>query len=149
MEATLHALGGILLKAVPTFLLVVLLHFYLKGVFFKPLRKVLRRRYEATEGARKLAGDLLERAAARTAEYQAAMRAARAETYQAQEQLHKRLRECELAELAAARRHAEAAVEKAKAQLSGDVEAAKAGLARDSELLANQIVESILRRNAA
>jgi len=149
MDATLHALGGILLKAVPTFLLVVLLHFYLKGVFFKPLQKVLRRRYEATEGARKLAGDLLEHAAARTAEYQAAMRAARAEIYQAQEQSHKRLRECELVELAAARPRAEAAVEEAKAQLSGDVESAKAGLARDSELLANQIVESILRRNAA
>ena len=149
MEATLHALGGILLNAVPTFLLVVLLHFYLKGVFFKPLQKVLRQRYEATEGARKLAGEFLEQAAARTAEYRAAVRAARAEIYRAQEQLHKRLQEDESAELAAARRRAEAAVQEAKAQLSRDVEAAKAGLARDSELLANQIAESILRRSAA
>ena len=76
MDAMLQALGGILLKAVPTFLLVVLLHFYLKGVFFKPLRKVLRQRYEATEGARKLAAESLERAAAKTAEYATAMRAA-------------------------------------------------------------------------
>jgi F-type H+-transporting ATPase subunit b len=149
MEATLHALGGILLKAVPTFLLIVLLHFYLKGVFFKPLQKVLRQRYEATEGARKLAAESLERATAKTAEYQAAMRAARAEIYQAQEQAHKRLQEGEFAELTAARRRAEAAVEEAKAQLSSDVEAAKAGLARDSDLLADQIAESILRRNAA
>jgi F-type H+-transporting ATPase subunit b len=149
MEATLHALGGILLKAVPTFLLVVLLHFYLKGVFFKPLQKVLRQRYEATEGARKLADETLERAAARTAEYQAAMRAARAEIYQAQEQSHKRLQEGEFAELTAARQRAEAAVQEVKTQLAGDVEAAKAGLARDSELLANQIAESILRRSAA
>jgi F-type H+-transporting ATPase subunit b len=149
MEATLHALGGILLKAVPTFLLLVLLHFYLKGVFFKPLQKVLRQRYEATEGARKLAAESLERAAAKTAEYQAAMRAARGEIYQAQEQLRKRLQEDEFAELTGARRRARAAVEEAKTQLSSDVEAAKAGLARDSELLANQIVESILRRNAA
>lgn len=149
MEATLHALGGILLKAIPTFLLVVLLHFYLKGVFFKPLQKVLRQRYEATEGARKLAAESLERAAAKTAEYQAAMRAARGEIYQAQEQLRKRLQEAEFAELTGARRRAQAAVEEAKTQLSSDVEAAKAGLARDSELLANQIAESILRRNAA
>jgi F-type H+-transporting ATPase subunit b len=149
MEETLHALGGILLKAVPTFLLLVLLYFYLNGFFFKPLQKVLRQRYEATEGARKLAGEILEHAAARTAEYQAAMRAARADIYRAQEQLHKRLQEGELAELAAARRRAEAAVEEAKTRLSSDVEAAKAGLARDSELLANQIAESILRRNAA
>ena len=149
MDATLHALGGILLKAVPTFLLVVLLHFYLKGVFFKPLQKVLRQRYEATEGARKLAGEFLEHAAAKTSEYEAGMRAARAEIYQAQEQSHKRLQEAEFAELTAARRRAEAAVQEARNQLAGDVEAAKAGLARDSELLANQIVESILRRNAA
>ena len=149
MDAMLHALGGILLKAVPTFLLVVLLHFYLKGVFFKPLQKVLRQRYEATEGARKLAGESLERAAAKTAEYQAAMRAARTEIYQAQEQAHKRLQEGEFAELTAARQRAEAAVREARTQLARDVEAAKAGLARDSERLADQIAESILRRNAA
>ena len=149
MEATLHALGGILLKAVPTFLLLVLLHFYLKGVFFKPLQKVLRQRYEATEGARKLAAESLERAAAKTAEYQTAMRAARGEIYQAQERLHKRLQDGEFAELTAARRRAQAAVEEAKTQLSIDVEAAKAGLARDSDLLADQIAESILRRDAA
>ena len=56
MDATLHALGEILLKAVPTVLLVVVLHFYLKYVFFKPLKKVLEERYNATEGARKLSG---------------------------------------------------------------------------------------------
>ena len=149
MEATLHALGGILLKAVPTFLLIVLLHFYLKRLFFKPLQKVLRQRYEATEGARKLAAESLDRAAAKTAEYQAAMRAARGEIYQAQEQLHKRLQDGEFAELTAARRRAQAAVEEAKTQLSIDVEAAKTGLARDSDLLADQIAESILRRDAA
>jgi len=149
MDAMLQALGGILLRAVPTFLLVVLLHFYLKGVFFKPLRKVLRQRYEATEGARKLAAESLERAAAKTAEYATAMRAARTEIYQAQEQAHKRLQEGEWTELTAARRRAEEAVAKAKAELSSDVEAAKAGLARDSELLANQISESILRGSAA
>ena len=149
MDAMLQALGGILLKAVPTFLLVVLLHFYLKGNLFKPLQKVLQQRYEATEGARKLAGESLERAAAKTAEYQAAMRAARGEIYQAQEQAHKRLQEAEQAELTAARQRAEAAVHEARTQLSSDVEAAKAGLARDSERLADQIAESILRRNAA
>jgi F-type H+-transporting ATPase subunit b len=149
MDAMLQALGGILLKAVPTFLLVVLLHFYLKGNLFKPLQKVLRERYEATEGARKLAGESLERAAAKTAEYQTAMRAARAEIYQAQEQAYKRLQEAELAEVTAARQRAEEAVQQAKAQLAGDVAAAKAGLARDSERLADQIAESILRRNAA
>src|SRR5205085_2833862 len=51
MDAMLHALGGILLRAVPTFLLLIALTYYLKSVFFKPLEKVLHQRYEATEGA--------------------------------------------------------------------------------------------------
>jgi len=149
MEATLHALGGLLLKALPTFVLLILLNFYLKAVFFKPLEKVLRRRYEASEGARKLAEQSMERAAARAAEYEGAMRAARAEVYQAQEQLHKQLQEREAADLAAARARADAVVKEAKARLAADAEAARATLDRDSDALAGLIAESILRRSAA
>jgi F-type H+-transporting ATPase subunit b len=127
MDAMLHALGGILLRAVPTFLLVILLHFYLKSIFFKPLEKVLDQRYEATEGARKLAEQSLQQAAAKTASYETQLRAAKAAMYQAQEQLHKQLEEREAAA----------------------VEAAKTSLAADSESLAGQIAETILRRNAA
>jgi F-type H+-transporting ATPase subunit b len=149
MDAMLHALGGILLRAVPTFLLVILLHFYLKIVFFKPLEKVLHQRYEATEGARKLAEQSLEQAAAKTASYEAQLRAAKAEMYQAQEQLHKQLQEREAAAVAEGKARAEAAIKLAKQQLADDVEAAKTTIASDSESLANQIAETILRRNAA
>ena len=149
MDATLHALGEILLKAVPTFLLVVLLHFYLKYIYFKPLEKVLDQRYQVTEGARKLAEESMKRAAAKASDYEAAMRAARAEIYQAQEQLHKQLQEREAADLAVARERAEAMIKQAKAQLAEDVEAAKTSLAGESDLLAAQIAESLLRRSAA
>ena len=149
MESTLDALGGILLRAVPTFFLVILLHFYLKFVFFKPMGKVLQERYEATEGARKLAEQSLERAAAKTAEYEAAMRAARAEVYQTQERVHKELEERHAARLAEARQGAEAAAREARAQLANDVEAVKISLAREVETLSNQIADSILRRRAA
>src|SRR5580704_1601836 len=99
MGDTLRALGQILLKAVPTFLLVVFLHFYLKKMFFQPLERVLRQRFEATEGARKLADQALERAASRTAEYEAALRAARSEIYQAQEEFYKQLHESQSAQI--------------------------------------------------
>ena len=145
----LHALGGILLRAVPTFLLVILLHFYLKSIFFKPLEKVLRQRYEATEGARKLAEQSLEQAATKTARYESQLRTAKAEMYQTQEQLHKQLQEREAAAVTDARKSADAAVKLAKTQLAADVEAAKTNLAADSESLADQIAETILRRNAA
>ena len=149
MESTLRALGGILLRAVPTFLLVVVLHFYLKFVFFKPLGKVMRTRYEATEGARKLAEQSLQRAAEKTAQYEAAIRAAKAEIYQSQEQLHKQLQQREAAEVLTARQRADAEIQEAKGGLATDVAAAKATLAADSDALADQIVESILRRSAA
>ena len=149
MDATLLALGGILLKAVPTFLLVLLLNFYLKAVFFKPLEKVLRERYEATEGARKLAAESIARAAARTAEFEAAMRAARAEVYQAQEQIHQQLEERRTAELADARRGSDAAVRQSKARIDADVEDDKRALAGVAEALASQIADAILSRRAA
>jgi F-type H+-transporting ATPase subunit b len=149
MDAMLHALGGILLRAVPTFLLVIVLHFYLKSIFFKPLEQVLHQRYEATEGARKLAEQSLQQAAAKTASYETQLRAAKAAMYQAQEQLQKQLQEREAAAAADARKSAGGAVKLAKTQLAADVEAAKTSLAADSESLANQIAETILRRNAA
>ncbi len=149
MDQILHQLGQLLLRAVPTFLLVIVLHFYLKSMFFNPMGKVLQERYDATEGARKLAEESTARASRKTAEYEAAMRAARAEVYQAQEQIHKQLQERETEELAKARKRSEALIQEARAALARDVEAAKTGLAKDSELLADQITEAVLRRSAA
>ena len=149
MEATLHALSGILLRAIPTFLLLVFLHFYLKYMFFKPLDRVLKARYDATEGARLRAAKSLERAAAKTAEYEAAMRAARAEVYQAQEQLHRRLMDEQAAQVQAARAQAEAAIRDAKAHLTREIAQAKTDLAAQSEVLANQIADAVLNRGAA
>jgi len=149
MDATLHALGGILLRAIPTFLLVIFLHLYLKTMFFKPLEKILKQRYDATEGARKLAEQSFDRASAKTAEYEAALRAARADSYRAQETLFKELHEREAAQLAAARSSAEAAIKQAKEQLARDVAAAQDSLAQESEALAGRIADALLKRSAA
>jgi len=145
----LQALGGILLRAVPTFLLVILLHFYLKNMFFKPLEKVLHERFQATEGARQHAEKSLMEAAAKTAQYEEQLRTAKAEMYQAQERLSRELAEREAAAVSEGRKSADAAIKQARAALAADVEAAKASLASDSETLANQIADAILRRNAA
>ncbi len=149
MDKIVHQLGELLLTALPTFLLLIFLTLYLKFMFFQPLDKVLRQRYEATEGARKLAEQSLERAAAKTAEYEATLRAARSEIYQTQEKAHKEAQERAAGEIAAARSRTEASVREARQQLAQDVEAAKASLAKDSESLANQIADSILRGRAA
>src|SRR6185312_6690825 len=121
MDAMLHALGGILLRAVPTFLLIILLHFYLKGIFFKPLEKVLGDRYNATEGARKLAEQNLAQAATKTEQFEKALFAAKSEVYQAQEKAFKALQDQHSAALASARAAAEAEIKRAKAALAADV----------------------------
>jgi F-type H+-transporting ATPase subunit b len=149
MEDTLRALGQILLKAVPTFLLVFCLYLYMKRMFFRPMERMLRQRFELTEGARKLAEQALARASARTAEYEAAIRAARSEIYQAQEKFYKELQDSQAAQIVAARHSAETAVREARAKLAQDVEVAKLSLAHSSETLAAEIADSILRGNAA
>jgi F-type H+-transporting ATPase subunit b len=149
MDETLRQLGGILLRAVPTFFLVVLLHFYLKFIFFKPLQRVLRQRYEATEGARKLAEESLVKASEKAAEYEAALRAARGETYKELEQLRRQLQDDRAVAVREARTRAEAAVSQAKATLAAEVAELKKGLEAESDTLADQIASKILRGRAA
>ena len=149
MDETLRALGGILLRAIPTFVLVVLLHFYLKFIFFKPLQKVLRERYEATEGARKLAESSLAKAAEKAAEYEAALRAARSDTYKELEQLRRQLQDERAAGVREARARAEAAVAEARAALGAEVASLKKSLEAESETLADRIANKILRGRAA
>jgi len=149
MDATLHALGGILLNAIPTFLILLAIFVYLKWMFFKPMQKVLHERYELTEGARKLAEETMRRAAEKTAEYEGRLRAARAETYQAQERLYKELEDRENAELAAVRQQADDSIREARQALAKDAAAAQSALSQESEVLAAQIADSLLRRSAA
>ena len=146
MEDTLRALGGLLLQAIPTFLIVLLLYFYLKRMYFRPMERVLAARYEATEGARKLAEESLAKASRKAAEYDAALRAARAEIYREQEAFRQTLRQEQAQAVEEARQRATAVVKDASLQLDAELAAARESLRQDAGALADQIVESILRR---
>jgi F0F1-type ATP synthase membrane subunit b/b' len=149
MEQTLHALGEILLKAVPTFVLVLLLYGYLSRMFFSPLEKVLKKRYDATEGARKLAEESQAKATAKTEEYEAAIRTARVEVYQELGEWRRQLQGERAEAIAQARKQAEAQISQATAQLNQEVAQLKQGLAGESDALATEITNSILRRRVA
>jgi F-type H+-transporting ATPase subunit b len=148
MDEVLRSLGGLLLKAIPTFLLVVFLHFYLKRVYFRPMARVLAERYDATEGARKLAADSLAKAAGKAAEYETALRAARGDLYREQEEFRQKLRREYAQAIQEAKRRAEAMVEEAHRQLAGEVASARQTLALQTGSLANEIAESVLGRRA-
>ena len=89
MEQALEALVGILQKAVPTILLLILLHFYLKAMLFGPLAKTLKARDALTKGARQTAEESLASAEQKTAEYEAKLREARSEVYREQEEMRR------------------------------------------------------------
>ena len=146
MEETIRALVVLLWQAVPTLILVLLLHFYLKSVFFRPMERVLKARYDATEGARKLAEESLAKADAKAAEYDAALRAARGELYREQETLRQQLRQDQAKAVEEARHQASAMVKDAQKQLEAELAVAKQSLSQDAGKLADQIVETILRR---
>jgi F-type H+-transporting ATPase subunit b len=146
MEQTLQALSGILLKAIPTIILLVFLHQFFKAVLFKPVEKMLKQRHDLTDGARKAAAHSLKNAETKTAEYEAKLRDARAEVYKEQEATRKTWLDDQTAQIAQARHSAEASVRTAKEGLAAEVTAARATLAQDSEALADRIATALLAR---
>ncbi|MBX5495938.1 MAG: ATP synthase F0 subunit B [Bryobacteraceae bacterium] len=148
MDQTLQALGGILLNALPTLVLVLLLHFYLKKVFFEPLGRILKERHAATEGARQAAQASLARASERAAAYEQALRDARTEIYREQEELRRGLLEEQSRAVQEAREKASRMVEEARLQLASELEAGKRTLQAQSEELAELMTRHLLHRSA-
>jgi F-type H+-transporting ATPase subunit b len=148
MDATLQALGGILLKAIPTLILLVVVHLYLKSMFFRPLEEVLAKRRAMTEGARESAEALLQRASEKTAEYEAKLREARGEIYREQEEMRRRWVDDQTKRIEEARLQTRELIRQAKEQIEAETVSAKRELAVSSDALADQIAHSLLARRA-
>ena len=149
MDETLRALGGLLLEALPTFLIVLFLFVYLKYVFFRPLDKVLNRRFEATAGAREIAEATFLKADKRASEYETALRDARTEIYKEQEEFRRAWRQEHASRLEETRAGAQALLSRERESLAREVEAARDSLRKESEALAAQIAAAILGRRTS
>jgi F-type H+-transporting ATPase subunit b len=149
MQETLQALGGILLKAIPTVILLIILHFYLKAMLFGPLDRVMQKRRELTEGARKTAEDSLAAATRKADEYEAKLREARAAVYKQQEEIRKRWLDEQAQHVAEARVRSESTVKSAREAIAQDVAAARKSLQDTSAVVADQIVATVLGKRAA
>jgi F-type H+-transporting ATPase subunit b len=145
METMLHDVGQVALRAIPTIILFLFLYFYLKSMLFKPLQEVLGRRREATDGARKRAQEALDRAEAKVAEYEAALRNARGEIFTEQEKQRKAWRDEQAALVAAARDKAMARIKEGRLQIAADAANAQRGLNDQAASLADQIVAQVLK----
>ena len=149
MQETLHALGGILQKASITVVLLILLHFYLKAVLFKPLDRVMEERRKLTEGARKAAEDSLAAATRKADEYEAKLRDARAAVYKQQEEIRKGWLEEQAQQVADARDRSDSSVKAAREAIAVDTAAARKSLQDSSAAVADQIVATVLGKRAA
>ena len=148
MEKTLHDLGGLLVHAIPTILLLILLYFYFKAMLFGPLEKVLKQRDELTAGARQAADASLATAERKQQEYERKFAEARAEAYKLQEETRRNWLDDQADELSGERKQARAAVEAEKLRIAAEARAARENLAASSEALAESIADAILSRKS-
>ncbi len=146
MEQTLQALSGILLRAVPTIILLIILHFYLKVMLFRPLQKTLKEREDLTEGARKAADQSLSAAEAKAQDFEAKFRDAKAAVYRDQEETRKVWLEDQAKQIAAGQTRSAEAMAAGHKAIEEEVAAAKQGLVETSAAMADKIANTVLAR---
>jgi F-type H+-transporting ATPase subunit b len=149
MSSTLQALVDLLIRSVPTIIFFIVLTYYLKYMFFRPLQKVLDERRKATEGARGLASEANEAADRQLSEFEQALQRARADIYKNNDELRGEWNEEQLALLDKARDEAAEKLQAAKQLIDEELKQAEAELSTTIEPLSREIVEMLLRRRAA
>jgi F-type H+-transporting ATPase subunit b len=145
MQQIVHQLGELFLQAVPTALILLLFYFVLRGLFFKPLLKVMAERVARTTGAQRDAEAAQAAAAEKIKQYQEALRAARAQVYSEQEAVRKKLLDSRAAELKDAHARAVAEVNAAKERIAAEVSAARKELETTVGQLSTEIARRVLQ----
>ncbi len=144
MQTVLHELGNLLLASVPTIIIFLLLHFYLRRVFYRPLGRMLAERRARTEGQFEAARRMIALAEQKLTEYETTLREARAAMYRDIEERRAQAMAERAALLAAARQRAEEARRQAESDLEREMAQAKAQLEAGAEGMATEIYHAVL-----
>ena len=110
---------------------------------------MLAERHARTEGAIEQAQKEIATAEARTAEYEQRLREARSTIFKSLEARRRQMMEKRNAALVQAHQQAQEMIKQARAALEKDVAEARATLQRHADMLATQIMETVLRPAAA
>ena len=145
MDETLQQLGGLLLGAIPTVILVALLYALYTQIVHKPMRRVLEERRNKTEGAIEKSRADIAAADARTSEYEQRMREARAAVFRSQEARRQAAMQARTNAVGEARNRAQAQVQAAKKDIEADRITAQSGLQAEVATLAQEIVRRVLQ----
>jgi F-type H+-transporting ATPase subunit b len=149
MDELLRQLGDLALGAVPTMILFILLVLAYRFILFGRLVRTREERRDRTAGALEKSRQAIAQADVRTQEYEARLRAARAEIFRNREQRQQRLNAEKESTLAAARLAAQQQVESAQAALSAQATDARRQIEASANQLAAQVLAAILPSAAA
>lgn len=128
------------------FVLFIIFVFVLNRLLFKPIGQVLDEREALTEGATAEARAATRQYQSRLADYEAAIRQARTESYRRLEQERAAALEERRRLLEAAKAEAGERIEGAKASIAGESAQARAALEVESRQIAEQISRAVLGR---
>ncbi|HXZ81760.1 MAG TPA: ATP synthase F0 subunit B [Terriglobales bacterium] len=146
MEQTLRQLGELVLRSVPTIVLLLTVYFAYSWIVERPLRGVLAERRARTEGATEKARADIAAAEAKTTEYEQRLREARGAVFNAQEARRHKAQEARAAALNQARAEANSRIARARTELEQDAEQAKKSLQAESQRLAGEIIRTVLKQ---
>ena len=146
---TLRQLGELLLTSIPTIVFLLIVWGAYSAIVQKKLDQVLAERHARTEGAIEQAQKEIATAEARTAEYEQRLREARSTIFKSLEARRRQMMEKRNAALVQAHQQAQEMIKQARAVLEKDVAETRATLQRQADVLATQIVETVLRPAAA
>lgn len=145
MDEILRQLGGYLLGAIPTIVLLLMVFAAYRALVHRPLARVLAERHSRTEGAMEKARADIAAAEAKAADYEQRLREARTALFKAQEARRKQALEARTAALAEARAHAHKQVAEARESMEKDKVSAQDRLQLEAGRLADEIIRAILR----
>ncbi|MGA3370781.1 MAG: ATP synthase F0 subunit B [Terracidiphilus sp.] len=144
MQEILQQLDTLFLSAIPTILLFIVLVLAYQFLIQGPLTKTLKERRARTEGAIEDAQKAIAQAEARSAEYAAKLRQARAEVFRMRETRIRQWTADRDAALDAARKAAGLRVSQAKAEFQADADQARARLQTSARDLASRVMRAVL-----
>jgi F-type H+-transporting ATPase subunit b len=144
MDELLRQLDELVLGAVPTIIIFVGLVLAYRFVLYRPLMRTLAERRERTQGAIEKAHAAIAAADAKSQEYEARLRAARAEIFHRREERVKQWNAQRESALVSARHAAEERVDAARVAIEAEATAARRQIEASVDQLAGQILRVIL-----
>jgi F-type H+-transporting ATPase subunit b len=144
MQEIVHQLGELFLQAVPTVLIVLAFYLMMRGLFFKPLLRVIAEREARTAGARKAAATAEAAAGEKVKQYQDALKLARAQLYAEQEAARKKALDERAVVLKDARGKAAAEVTAGKERVAKEMAAARREIEGTVGQLASEIAQRVM-----